>query len=172
MKILVLNGSPRLNGNTADMIAGFQAGAEEAGHSVQVENVAHRNVKGCMACEWCHTKGNGQCVQQGDMQQLYPAILSADMVVFASPIYYFTMSSQLQSVIHRTYSFGVPENVKKAALLLSSGSRYVYGPAISQYYQAIVEYWGVENAGIFTANGKENHSKEKWDELYRFGRSL
>ena len=172
MKILVLNGSPRLNGNTMDMISGFKTGAEEAGHSVQVENVAHMNIRGCMACEWCHTKGEGRCVQQDDMQKLYPAILSADMLVFASPIYYFTMSAQLQSVIHRTYSFGIPKNVKKVALILSSGSQYVYGAAISEYYQAIVEYWGVENAGIFTANGKQNHSKEKWDELYRFGHSL
>jgi hypothetical protein len=55
---------------------------------------------------------------------------------------------------------------------MSSGSAYVYGPAISQYYQSIVEYWGVENAGIFTANDKMNMSQEKRDELYRFGKSL
>lgn len=55
---------------------------------------------------------------------------------------------------------------------MSSGSPFVYGPAIAQYYQSIVEYWGVENAGIFTANGKQNHSEEKRDELYRFGKSL
>jgi hypothetical protein len=55
---------------------------------------------------------------------------------------------------------------------MSSGSAYVYGAAIAQYYQSIVEYWNVENAGIFTANGEANHSKEKWNELYRFGKSL
>ena len=172
MNILVLNGSPHLNGNTMDMIAGFKAGAEEAGHSVQIENVAHMNIRGCMACEYCRTKEKGQCVQQDDMQKIYPKILSADMVVFASPIYYFTFSAQLQSAIHRTYSIDIPKNVKKTALILSSGSQFVYGPAITQYYQSSVEYWGVENAGIFTANGKENHSKEKWNELYRFGRTL
>lgn len=172
MNILVLNGSPHLNGNTADMIAGFKAGAEESGHSVLVENVAHMNIRGCMACEYCHTKEKGQCIQQDDMQKIYPKILSADMIVFASPIYYFTLSAQLQSVIHRTYSIDIPKNVKKTALILSSGSQFVYGPAITQYYQSIVEYWKVENAGIFTANGDDNHSKEKWDELYRFGNSI
>ena len=74
-------------------------------------------------------------------------------------------------MIHRTYSIDIPKNVKKTALIMSSGSPFVYGPAIAQYYQ-IVEYWQVENVGIFTANGKVNHSKEKWDELYRFGKSL
>ena len=75
-------------------------------------------------------------------------------------------------MIHRTYAIDIPENVKKVALILSSGSPYVYGPAIAQYYHSIVEYWGVENAGIFTANGKQNNSREKRDELYRFGKSL
>lgn len=172
MRILVLNGSPHLNGNTMNMVNGLKAGAEEAGHTVQIENVAHLNVHGCMGCDHCREKEKGICVQKDDMQKLYPEILAADMLVFASPIYYFTLSAQLQSVIHRTYSIDIPKNITKTALILSSGSPFVYGPAIAQYYQSIVEYWQVENAGIFTANGKANHAKEKWNELYRFGKSL
>ena len=106
------------------------------------------------------------------MQEIYPEILSADMVVFASPIYYFTLSAQLQAVIHRTYAIDIPKNVKKVALIMSSGSKFVYGAAITEYFQSIVEYWGVENAGIFTANGRQNKSKKKRLELYRFGKSL
>ena len=82
------------------------------------------------------------------------------------------VSAQLQAVIHRTYAIDIPEKVRKTALIMSSGSQFVYGPAITQYYQSIVEYWGVENAGIFTANGKQNKSEEKREELYRFGKSL
>jgi 3-oxoacid CoA-transferase subunit A len=63
------------------------------------------------------------------MKALYPEFLSADMVVFASPIYYFTLSAQLQAVIHRTYAFGVPKNVKQTALILSSGDAFVYHEA-------------------------------------------
>ena len=172
MKILVLNGSPHPNGPTSDMVNAFLRGAREAGHEVVAIPVAHRNIHGCMACEFCRQREKGVCVQKDDMQAIYPEILSADMVVFASPIYYFTLSSQLQSVILRTYAIDIPGNVKKVALIMSSGSPYVYGPAITQYFQSIVEYWGVINAGIFTANGKQNHSEEKRDELYRFGRDL
>lgn len=172
MKILVLNGSPHMNGATSDMVSAFSSGATEAGHEVQIINAAHKKVRGCMACEYCREKEKGVCVQKDDMQAIYPEILSADMVVFASPIYYFTLSSQLQAVIHRTYAIDIPKNVKKVALIMSSGSPYVYGPAITQYYQSIVEYWGVENAGIYTANGKQNKSEEKRQELYRFGKSL
>ena len=172
MKILVLNGSPHLNGPTSDMVEAFSRGATEADNEVNVINVAHKNIRGCMACEYCREKEKGICCQKDDMQTIYPEILSSDMVVFASPIYYFTLSAQLQAAIHRTYSIDIPKNVKKVVLIMSSGSPYVYGPAITQYYQSIVEYWGVENAGIFTANGEQNKSEEKRAELYRFGKDL
>ncbi|MBE6994166.1 MAG: flavodoxin family protein [Ruminococcaceae bacterium] len=172
MKILVLNGSPHVSGPTSDMVGAFADGAREAGHEVNIYDVTRMNVKGCMACEYCHTKGEGRCAIQDDMQQLYPEFLSSDMIVFASPIYFFTLSAQLQAVIHRTYAFNIPQNVKKVALIMSSGSKYVYSAAITEYFQSIVEYWGVENAGIFTANGKQNKSPEKHEELYRFGKSL
>ena len=172
MKIAVLNGSPHLNGPTSDMIEAFARGAAEAGHEVKVIDVAHKDIHGCMACGYCREQEKGVCIQNDDMQAVYPEILASDMVVFASPIYYFTLTAQLQAAIHRTYSIGIPKNVKKVALILSSGSHFVYGPAITQYYHSIVEYWGVENAGIFTANGKQNKSEEKRNELYRFGKNL
>jgi multimeric flavodoxin WrbA len=154
------------------MVNAFAQGAKEAGHEVEIINVAHKNIHGCMACEYCREKEPGICCQKDDMQSIYPEIQSSDMVVFASSVYYFTLSAQLQAAIHRTYSIDIPKNIKKVALIMSSGSPFVYGPAITQYYQSIVEYWGVENAGIFTANGEQNKSREKRDELYGFGKSL
>ena len=108
MKILVLNGSPHADGATSFMVNAFIEGASEAGNEVGSINVAHKKIGGCMACEYCHEKEKEVCCQKDDMQAIYPEILSADMIVFASPIYYFTLSAQLQSVIHRTYSIDVP----------------------------------------------------------------
>ena len=138
MKILVLNGSPRLNGNTMHMVKAFKKGAEDAGHSVDIENVAHMNIHGCLACEYCRTKEKAVCVQKDDMQKLYQQILEADMLVFASPIYYFTLSAQLQSVIHRTYAIDVPKNIQKTALIMSSCSAFVYGLAIALPLPSII----------------------------------
>ncbi|MBQ5443034.1 MAG: flavodoxin family protein, partial [Oscillospiraceae bacterium] len=88
MKILILNGSPRPKGNTAQMAEAFRSGAESAGHEVTLLNVAHMNIKGCLACEYCHTRGNGACIQKDDMQQVYDALRDAEMLVLAAPIYY------------------------------------------------------------------------------------
>ncbi|MDD3240827.1 MAG: NAD(P)H-dependent oxidoreductase [Lachnospira sp.] len=64
MKILVLNGSPRPNGNTAKMVDAFRQGAESVGSEVVVVEVCKKNISGCVACEYCHTKGGGQCIQR------------------------------------------------------------------------------------------------------------
>ena len=74
MNILVLNGSPRANGNTAAMINAFAEGAQQSGHQVEVVNVCRKKIAGCLACEYCHTKGDGRCIQQDDMQEVYPLL--------------------------------------------------------------------------------------------------
>ena len=68
MKVLVLNGSPRPNGITASMISVFKEAAENKGHEVAVIDVCRKNIKGCLACEFCHNKGEGRCVQKADLK--------------------------------------------------------------------------------------------------------
>jgi len=150
MKILILQGSPRAKGNTAWMAEEFKKAAEAAGHDVTLIDVAHKKIAGCLACEYCHGKGNGVCVQKDDMQELYPHLADAECLVLASPIYYFTMSAQIQAAIQRFYAIWRPTKVKKTALLLSSHSPNVYDGAISEY-KGIVTFCGYEDAGIVTA---------------------
>ena len=133
MKILVLNGSPRPQGNTAAMVQAFAEGARDAGHSVTVVEVCKKKIAGCLACEYCHTKGKGHCVQQDDMQQVYPLLEEAEMIVLASPIYYHGFTGQLQCAINRIYALDKPKHLKKAALIMSSGSDHVYCGAIYEY---------------------------------------
>ena len=87
MKILVLNGSPRSNGNTAKMIDAFRESAEKNSHQVVCFNVCKMNIKGCLACEYCHGKGQGTCVQKDDMQEIYKELKDTQMLVLAGPIY-------------------------------------------------------------------------------------
>lgn len=172
MNILVLNGSPRPHGNTAAMVEAFAEGAKESGHSVITINVCQKNIAGCLACEYCHTKGNGKCIQKDDMQEVYPILEEAEMIVLASPIYYHSFTGQLQCVINRIYALDKPKNLRKAALIMSSGSDHVYCGAIYEYQNSFLNYLHLEDMGIFSAYDKQNKSEEKLSELKEFGRSL
>ncbi len=172
MNILVLNGSPRPTGNTAAMVTAFAEGARENGHTVDIINVCQKKIAGCLACEYCHTKGNGQCIQKDDMQEIYPILEKAEMIVLASPIYYHSFTGQLQCAINRIYALDKPKKLKKAALIMSSGSDHVYSGAIFEYQNSFLQYLHLEDMGMFSAHGKENKSEEKLNELREFGRKL
>ena len=172
MKIIVLNGSPRPSGNTKAMISAFTEGAERAGHEVTVFDVCRMNIKGCLACEYCHTKAFRQCVQKDDMQKIYPVLDEAEMIVLASPIYYHGLSGQLQCTINRIYAQGYPKKLKKAMLLLSSGDHGVYDGAIFTYRNSFLEYLHLEDMGIFTAAGDENKSDEMLNRIRKAGAAL
>ena len=167
MNILILQGSPRANGNTAWMAEEFRKAAESAGHKVTLIDVSHKKIAGCMACGYCRGKGNGACVQKDDMQELYPLLVEAEVLVLASPIYYFTMSAQIQAPIQRIYCMNKPGKLKKMVLLASSYSPNVYDGAIGEYY-GIQSYWGVEDTGIVTAKideQKTDATKAKIEKL-------
>lgn len=156
MNILVLNGSPRPNGNTAKMVASFREGAESVGSKVTVVDVCKKHISGCIACEYCHTKGNGQCIQKDDMQEVYDVLKDADMLVLASPIYYHGISGQLKCVIDRFYSAAYPvgpKNLKKVAMFLSSGASRQYDGADYSFKNDFLGYLGLENMGLFTCAG-------------------
>ena len=169
MKIAIFQGSPRKD-NTEAMAQAFREGAEAAGHDVEVLHIGRMKITGCLGCEYCHTKGNGECIQKDDLEKIMPAYKEADMIVFASPIYYFTMSAQIEAAIQRVYCIGKAK-ATKVALLLSSGSPGVYDSAVDQF-KGYCAYTGIELAGVITANGSENKSEAKMDEIREFAKGL
>ena len=170
MKIAVLNGSPRPKGNTAALVAAFKEGAESAGHQVTVLPVGAMNISGCKGCEYCHTKGGGACIQKDDMAQVYPVLAEAELVVLASPVYYFGLTGQLQSAVSRFYAPMAPA-AKKWALLLTSGSPDIYS-AIEAQYQGILNFIQAESLGVFEYDGKHSGTEEAANEVKAFGASL
>lgn len=169
MKIAILNGSPRKE-NTYAMCEAFAEGAKEAGHEVEILNVGKMKIAGCLGCEYCHTKGEGACIQKDDMEQVIEAYKTADMVVFASSVYYFSMTAQLSAAIQRMYCIGKPA-ATKAALLLSSASPNVYDGPIGTY-KGITAFTGIQDMGIITACGEENKSEAKLAEVKALAASL
>lgn len=175
MKILVLNGSPRPNGNTKGMVEAFREGAVSVGHQVDVVDVCRMKIGGCLACEYCHAKGRGECVQKDDMQKVYELLKETEMLVLASPIYYHGITGQLKCVVDRFYSAAYPSkppHLKKAAMILSSGDPNMYDGAMFSFQGDFLDYLGLDNMGVFTAYGAENGSASKLAELRAFGEAL
>ncbi|MBQ6543517.1 MAG: flavodoxin family protein [Clostridia bacterium] len=170
MKIAILNGSPR-KANTAAMVDAFAQGAQEAGHEVEIIHVGKMNIGGCKGCEYCHTKGEGKCIQKDDMEKVIPAYLESDMIVFATPVYYFGMTAQMSAAIQRVYCIGKPAKAKKAALLVSSGSPDTGRGAIASY-QDMLKYMGIEDAGVCALSGEENKNEEKLTAIKEFAKNL
>ena len=163
--ILILNGSPRKNGSTARLVRAFAEGAESAGNEVKELYLQGMNIGGCLACEAC-SKNGGRCAQKDDMEQVNEAFLQADVMVFASPMFWGTVTGQLKIAIDRFYALqnriGMRNFKKDCALLMTSrGEFYDFA---KQFY-SIFSMIGWKNLGmVFGA--------EKVGEAHRLGGSI
>ena len=104
MGILIIESSPHRNGSSNMLVERFAEGARSSGHDVEIFDAAHRDIKPCLACDRCAE--TRKCIQKDDMGCLLDKMSSSDMVVFATPLYYFNMSAQLKTVIDRLYCLG------------------------------------------------------------------
>lgn len=103
-KIVVINGSPRRNGNTARMIAAFKEKAEANGNEIVEFNAALSNIGGCHACETCFKSGKA-CTYDDDFNTIAPDIMDTDGILLACPTYWYSFPGQIKNVIDKCYSF-------------------------------------------------------------------
>jgi multimeric flavodoxin WrbA len=104
--VLIVKGSPRDNGNSATLADQVAAGAEAAGAQVETVYLHGRDIKPCDACDLCQDAAGTGCVIDDDMQALYPKVRAADALVYASPVYWFTVSAQMKLFMDRCYALG------------------------------------------------------------------
>ncbi len=100
-KVLILSGSARKGGNSDTLCDQFMKGAIESGNQVMKINVTDKNVAPCTGCYYCE-KSKGKCVFNDDMADILQAIIDADVLVLASPVYFYSINAQLKAVIDRT----------------------------------------------------------------------
>lgn len=176
MKILVITGSPRKNGNSNTLAEHFIRGAKEAGHEIVRFDAAFKEVHPCIACNKCGM--NGECVFKDDFEFVRKHILDAGMVVFATPMYYFGISAQIKAVIDRFYAINGSIHVpKKAALLMTyADNNKRKEKAITDHYEVLLDYLGWSDAGRVIAPGvwpvgAVNHTKFP-EQAYRLGKNV
>ena len=176
MKILVLTGSPRKSGNSATLADNFIKGAKEAGHNVVRFDAAFRDVHPCIGCNKCGM--DGPCIFKDDFEFVREHIVDADAVVFATPMYYFGISSQLKAVIDRFYAInGKIHRPKKAVLLMTyANTAAAEAEPIKKHYEVLLNYLGWQDAGQVIASGvwpigAVNHT-EYPQKAYELGRNI
>jgi len=178
-KIMVLNGSPRANGNTAELIRYFTEGAESAGHVVTCFDLQKMNIHPCLGCCKGGKDHDSPCVQKDDMEKIYPVYKEADMVVFASPLYFWTISAQLKCALDRLFAVAECDrsfrNPKKdcALIMASEGKDY---EEVLFWYERVMKYIGWTDKGKVLCSGVMHvgdiKGNPKLNEAYEFGRNL
>lgn len=119
-EVLVLSASARKGGNTDLLCDEFIRGAEDAGHIAEKLHVGFMQIKGCIGCGACQRNG-GKCIQRDDMAVVYEKLLSADVIVFSSPVYFYSFNAQLKAVMDRT--FAIEQKLSdKMAYLITTGA--------------------------------------------------
>ena len=127
-KIIVLNGSPRPKGNTSALINEFARGVREFDCEVTIFNIDKMNIHGCKGCFGGGKNFDHPCVQKDDMEKIYPAYRAADVVVLATPLYYWNFSGQLRTAFDRLFAVAECDpnyrNPKKESVLLMAAEGF------------------------------------------------
>lgn len=154
MKIVVLEGSPNRRGSSNMLADSFIKGAKEAGHAVEVLDAAHANIHPCTGCIHCGYEG--PCIQHDDVDKFRAAILSADMLVFVTPLYYYGMSAQLKTLVDRFCAFNSSihrKHMKSAIISAAWNADSWTFEALESHYKTLVRYLGFKDMGAVWGKG-------------------
>lgn len=189
-KILIVQGGGRSKGNTAQLADAFRKGAEDAGHSVETVSLLKKEVKGYIGCNAC--RYGKPCIQKDSFNEMVPMIKEADLLVFASPLYFWTISSRIKAFLERFYCLAQEDPnpplgryekypVKDCALLMTSADNFfwTFEQAVSYYQFTMVNYIGFHDKGMLLAggcgdtNGKPQIQGTGWlEKAYEFGKTV
>ncbi len=149
--ICILNGAGKKNGNTATMIKAFTDSAVLNGNSVKEFYLQAMNIKGCLDCGGCRRKekdSENPCVQQDDMIEIYKAFKDADVLAFASPVYWWDITGTLKTAIDRLYAAtnSFTPKKKSTVLLMTSGGSTIHH--VADWYKGFEQWMGWKNLGM------------------------
>ncbi len=176
MNIVILVGSMRKGGNTDLLATAFADGARKH-HTVEIVSVADYQVNPCIGCNTCFEREGHQCCQKDDMQVIYEKLKIADVIVVASPVYFYGISAQLKAMIDRLHTPMRNEfQTKKLALLLVGAASLpdLFDPIIKQY-EMVLRFFRLEDGGMVLVRGakeKGDVSQEALQEAYRLGETM
>lgn len=179
-KIVILNGSPRRSGNTSALVQKFTEGAESAGNTVTEFFLDKMNIHGCKGCFGGHSSQECPCVQKDDMAQIYPVVKECDVVVLATPLYYWNMGGQIRTAIDRLFALEEGDgnllrghNRGSALLMAAEGNGF---EDVLTYYDHLMQHLKWKNLGHVLAGGNGDvgdiGGKPELEQAYELGKSI
>lgn len=176
-RIVILVGSMRRGGNTDLLAKAFARGAAEH-NEVEVLSVADLHVRPCIGCNTCFAREGNACFQKDDMAEIYEKLRTADVLVVASPVYFYGISAELKAVIDRLHTpMRNTFRIKKLALLLVGAATLPeLFDAIKMQYRLILNYFHLEDAGMVLVRGVKDKGDIKntdaLDEAFALGQTI
>ena len=166
-KIIILNGAARKNGSTQKLIQSFSDGARSAGHKIQEFYLDGMNIHSCKGCLRAGRDSRSPCSQKDDMEQIYSAFSDCDVVVFASPVYFWTITGTLKTAADRLYAelecLGYGKFARESVLLMTADGGD-YSQAVT-WYRTYERNLGWKNRGEVLGKGNS-------ETAFRLGASL
>lgn len=179
-KILILNGSPRKNGNTKALIRAFEKGAGLGGNETSTFELNTLTINGCVGCYGGGKSKEQPCVLRDDMDQIYQKFWESDCIVFASPLYFWNFSGQLITVLDRLFAIAECDpklkQPEKETVLLMAAEGSDFELAIKFYYKLLQKLnWkdrGMLLAGGVLKEGEISQSEHYLKEAERIGQNI
>lgn len=181
-KIIILNGSPHPKGNTAILCQAFRDGATQAGHELNQFDLSSMKISGCIGCMRGGKDPESPCTIKDDMDKIYPVYEKADIVVLASPLYYWSISGQLKCAFDRLFAVAecnpnYANPIKEVILIMAAegDSAENWKPAVD-YYESLTKFLQWKDLGRILAGGVLQPgavaNRPVVQEAFNFGASL
>ncbi len=173
MKILGLSCSPRETGNTVTLLKQALAGAQFEGAETELYSVAGKDLKPCDACMACNK--TGLCNMKDDMPELFSKILSADGVIFGSPVYFYGMTAQAKAIIDRSISLGGTSRSmanKVGGVIVTGGSLGLVDALKDYYFYMVTRQMIPANYVAAYPRGDFNQMEKCLKATYDLGRQM
>ncbi len=153
-KIVILNGSPRKDGNTSILVNEFIKGASKNDNEIEHISILDYKINGCLGCNACFNEEK-KCVQNDDMSEVYTKLKDADVLVVASPLYFFQLSGQLKCILDRLHNpIRNSFLIKKLAFIGTSGSSKESAfSSIKDMFDKACNFFKFEDIGFIIAGG-------------------
>lgn len=175
--VLIISASPRRGGNSDTLCDRFAQGAEESGHKVEKVFLTAKNIGYCRGCGVCNS--THKCVQKDDMAEILDKMVGADVIVLATPVYFYSMDGQMKTFIDRTVPrYTEISNKDFYFIMTAADTQKANLERTMEAFRGFTEDCldGAREAGIIYGTGAwqmgEIQSTTAYEQAYEMGRSI